>query len=201
MLAVEVRRHRGVGGIAGVLLVDHLGHALHGLHDLSSVHDAVVQPVGHVLGGDAQGGAVFHQADVVDVGHLGAADALVDPADDVAEDALGVVVEFRPGSRSGVQFGAGGERRTSGYRRASRGQRARQFGLTGADVDLVVVDARAGLLRSARAPRRCRRRPWGGRSSGRAWPPSGRAWPTCPCRSGPGRAGRSSRPISTFQSS
>jgi hypothetical protein len=54
----------------------------------------VVQPVGDVLAGDAQRGAVLHQADVVDVGHLGAADALVDPAHHVAEDALGVVVEL-----------------------------------------------------------------------------------------------------------
>ena len=53
-----------------------------------------MQPVGDVLAGDAQGGAVLHQADVVDVRHLGAADALVDPADHVAEDALGVVVEL-----------------------------------------------------------------------------------------------------------
>jgi hypothetical protein len=36
-----------------------------------------VQPVGDVLAADAQGGAVFHQADAVDVGHLRAAHALV----------------------------------------------------------------------------------------------------------------------------
>ena len=81
--------------------------------------DAVVQPVGDVLAGDAQRGAVLHQADVVDVGHLRAADALVDPAHDVAEDALRVVVELlldllgrpvRRGRRPGW----------SGCRRASR---------------------------------------------------------------------------------
>ena len=38
--------------------------------------------------------AVLHQADIVDVGHLRAADALVDPAHDVAENPLGVVVEL-----------------------------------------------------------------------------------------------------------
>jgi uncharacterized membrane protein YgdD (TMEM256/DUF423 family) len=57
-------------------------------------HHAVLQPVGHVLAADAQRRAVFHQADVVDVGHLGAAHALVDPAHHVAQDALGVVVQF-----------------------------------------------------------------------------------------------------------
>ena len=35
------------------------------------------QPVGDVLAADAQGGAVFHQADVVDVWHFAATDALV----------------------------------------------------------------------------------------------------------------------------
>ena len=38
--------------------------------------------------------ARLHECDVVDVGDLGAADALVDPAHDVAEDGLAVVVEF-----------------------------------------------------------------------------------------------------------
>ena len=54
----------------------------------------MLQPVGDVLAGDAQGGAVFHQADIVDVRHLGAADALVHPAHDIAQDALGVVVQL-----------------------------------------------------------------------------------------------------------
>ena len=52
------------------------------------------QPVGDVLAGNPQCGAVFHQADVVDVGHFGAAHALFHPADDVAQDALAVVVQF-----------------------------------------------------------------------------------------------------------
>ncbi len=62
--------------------------------DLRRARDAVEQPVGHVLRGDAQRRAVLHQADIVDVGHLRAADALVDPAHDIAEDALGIVVEL-----------------------------------------------------------------------------------------------------------
>ena len=40
---------------------------------------------------NAQRGAVFHEADVVDVGHFAAAHALVNPAHDVAQDALRVV--------------------------------------------------------------------------------------------------------------
>src|SRR3546814_6603215 len=47
-----------------------------------------------MLAGDAQGRAVFHQAHVADVRHLGTADPLVDPADDIAEDALQIIVQL-----------------------------------------------------------------------------------------------------------
>ena len=40
-------------------------------------------------------------ADIVDVGHLGTADALFDPAHDIAENALGVVLELREDLRLG----------------------------------------------------------------------------------------------------
>ena len=83
-----------VGRIVGVLPVDDQRHALQARVHLGLGHDAVAQPVGEQLAGDAQRGPVLHQADVVDVGHLGAADALVDPAHHVAEDALDVVVEL-----------------------------------------------------------------------------------------------------------
>src|SRR6185369_5140488 len=79
---------------ARVLLVHHRGHTSHGLGHLVLRHDAVQQPVGNVLAGDAQRRTVFHQRDVVDVGHFGTAHALVDPAHDIAQDALGVVVDF-----------------------------------------------------------------------------------------------------------
>ena len=45
-----------------------------------------------VLAGDAQGGPILHEAHIVNVGHFGAAHALTDPADHVAENALRVVV-------------------------------------------------------------------------------------------------------------
>ena len=91
---VEVAGHLLVQRVAGVLRVDHGGHALEGLDDVFFGDHAVQQPVRHVLAGDAQRGAVFHQADVVDVRHLGAAHALVDPAHHITEDALGVVVQL-----------------------------------------------------------------------------------------------------------
>ena len=90
----EVAGHVFVERVTGVLAVYDGGHALKGGVDLRRVGDAVQEPVGDVLAADAQGGAVFHEADVVDVGHFGAADALVDPAHDVAQNALGVVVQL-----------------------------------------------------------------------------------------------------------
>jgi hypothetical protein len=56
----------------------------------------VEQPIGDCLAGNAQGRAVLHQADIVDVRHFRAADALVDPAHDIAKNALGIVVELAP---------------------------------------------------------------------------------------------------------
>ncbi len=69
--ALEVAGHGGVELVPGVLLVHLGGHALEGFFNLRFGHHPMVQPVGHVLAADAQGGAVFHEADVVDVGHLG----------------------------------------------------------------------------------------------------------------------------------
>ena len=46
------------------------------------------------LAGNTQGRAVLHQPNVVDIRHLGTADALIDPAHHVAENALGVVIQL-----------------------------------------------------------------------------------------------------------
>ena len=56
--------------------------------------DAMQQPVRDVLTRDAQGSPVFHQPDVVNVRNFGAADALVDPANHVAQYAFGVHPEL-----------------------------------------------------------------------------------------------------------
>ena len=113
--------------------------------------DAVPQPVGQQLAGDTQRRAVLHEGDVVDVGHLGAADALVDPAHHVAEDRLAVVVDLFVdllgcpgqflGQRDGQQFGAGGA------------LLAGQLFLDLANVDLVVVHGVQGGTRRRRHPR------------------------------------------------
>ena len=63
-------------------------------HHLRVVGNPVMQPVGNVLRRDAQRRAILHQPDVVDVGDLGTAHALVDPAHHVAQDALAVVVQL-----------------------------------------------------------------------------------------------------------
>ena len=91
---LRVPRHALVRGVACVLADYHGGHALEGFLYLCMVDQAMQQPAGHVLTADAQGCGIFHQADVLDVGHLGADYALVNPAHDVAVDTLDVVVEF-----------------------------------------------------------------------------------------------------------
>src|SRR3546814_13033098 len=70
---VKAGRHRLIERIARVLPVDHLGHAPERGAHLILRHYAVTQPVGDMLAGDAQGRAVFHQANVADVRHLGTA--------------------------------------------------------------------------------------------------------------------------------
>ena len=121
--------------------------------------DAVEQPVGHVLRGDAQRRAVLHQADVVDVGHLGAADALIDPAHDIAENALRVVVELvarspRPTSCARRPAAPSAARRAAAPARP----RSPSAGRTRRPRDSA---SRAASPRSARAPRRWWRRTCG----------------------------------------
>src|SRR3546814_7305056 len=62
--------------------------------DLILGANAVQQPVGERLTGYAQRRAVLHQSHIVDVGDLRIADALVDPAHDIAQYALTIIVEF-----------------------------------------------------------------------------------------------------------
>ncbi len=64
--------------IARVQLIHDSGHALQRFFDLSDSTQAMAQSVRRVLARDAQRRAIFHQADVVNVRHLRAADALID---------------------------------------------------------------------------------------------------------------------------
>src|ERR1700733_2117322 len=50
---VEARRHRPIMRIVGILPVHHRGHSLQGLHYPPLAGDAMMQPVGDVLAGDA----------------------------------------------------------------------------------------------------------------------------------------------------
>ena len=80
--------------IASVLRVDYRSKAGETVEHLSLGNQSVSEPVGEQLARDPQRRAVFHQADIMDVWNGGAPDTLVDPAHDVAEDRLHVVVEF-----------------------------------------------------------------------------------------------------------
>ncbi len=122
----------------GVLGVDLRGHAREGVFHLRCRRHPVHQPVGDVLGGDTQGRAVLHQSNVMDVRHLRAADPLVDPAHDVAQDALGVVGQLLAHLGFGPVAAGRGERR--GQQRLQRGRRlAFQHGLTVEHVHRVIV--------------------------------------------------------------
>src|SRR6201999_2611156 len=91
---VKVGSHRQVTGITGVLLVHQPSHSLQASAHILFGDDAMPQPVGQQLAGNPQRGAVFHQRDVVDVGHLRAAHTRVDPAHHVTKDRLAVVVHL-----------------------------------------------------------------------------------------------------------
>ena len=53
-----------------------------------------MQPIGDMLAGNPQRRTVFHQADIVNIWHFRAANAMVDPAHNIAEDTLCVIVEL-----------------------------------------------------------------------------------------------------------
>ena len=86
--------HRLVHRIACILRIHHTGHALQGFLNLLFAHDAVEQPVGNVLAADTQRRAVFHQPHVVYIRHFGTTHALVNPSHHIAQNTLGVVVQF-----------------------------------------------------------------------------------------------------------
>uniref|UniRef100_A0A1X7TJ97 Uncharacterized protein n=1 Tax=Amphimedon queenslandica TaxID=400682 RepID=A0A1X7TJ97_AMPQE len=97
-LELDARRrvlgHRTICRIPFILPVHDRRHALESAHHLGFVDDTVVQPVGDMLARDAQRGSILHQADIVDIRHLRAADTLSDPARDIAQDPLDAIVEF-----------------------------------------------------------------------------------------------------------
>ena len=52
------------------------------------------KPVGEMLRRNPQGGPVLHQGHIVDVGHLGTADPLIDPTHHIAKDRLAGIVQL-----------------------------------------------------------------------------------------------------------
>ena len=92
---LKVVAHSQVTRIAGILFVHDPGHAPECLPHSALTRHSVKQPVGDMLTRDPQRCTILHETDVVDIGNLGAANALVYPAHNVAENALCVVVELR----------------------------------------------------------------------------------------------------------
>ena len=90
-----------------------------------------------MLRGNAQGRPVFHQAHVVDVGHLGTAHPGIDPAHHITQQTLRVVFQFL------AHFGfgpVGAQRQRRGQQIAKPGGRPqRQFALHGEHIDRMVM--------------------------------------------------------------
>ena len=129
--------------------------------------------------------AVFHQSDIVDVGHFRAADALIDPAHHIAQNALRVVVQFLAQS-SARPVAAGRQRDGSAVASSGARRSAATLGLPRGDIDAMIV---RGVQRRGRG----RGYPGGvgaGAAGGRSFCVEhvghavGRR-PTCPCRSAP----------------
>ena len=53
-----------------------------------------MQPVGDMLARNAQSRAIFHQTHIVNIGHLGAANTLINPAHHIAQNTLRVILQF-----------------------------------------------------------------------------------------------------------
>src|SRR5690606_13328427 len=82
----ESAHHRAIGWIARILLVNLRRHSHERSINLASRNDAVPLPVSDMLRRYAQGCAILHQTDIVNIRYLRTADPLLDPADNIAED-------------------------------------------------------------------------------------------------------------------
>src|SRR5690606_41106658 len=82
--------------IARILLVNLRRHSHERSINLASRNDAVPQPVSDMLRRYAQGCAILYQTDIVNIRYLRTADSLLDPADNIAEDSLHIIVKLGP---------------------------------------------------------------------------------------------------------
>lgn len=92
--SVEARSHVDVRRITCVLTINNRSHALQAVFNLFAGTDTVFQPVSNVLRRDTQRCAVFHQANVVDVWHFRTTNTCINPANNVTQDTLTVVVDL-----------------------------------------------------------------------------------------------------------
>ena len=103
-----------------------------------------------MLAGNAQSGAVFHQPDIVNIGHFGTADALVNPAHHITQNTLRIIVELLlhiVGRPLRMAF------HRHGQNRIKRGARAvLQLVLNRIDIDLMIVNGVQSGCRWGRGP-------------------------------------------------
>ena len=53
-----------------------------------------MQPIGDMLARNTQSRAIFHQTHIVNIGHLGTANTLINPAHHIAQNTLRIIIQF-----------------------------------------------------------------------------------------------------------
>lgn len=85
---------RQIYPITGILPVHLYGHPAKRVFNVVGADDAVQQPVCDMLRGYPERRPILHQANVVNIRDLRTANTLVNPSDDVTENALGIVIKL-----------------------------------------------------------------------------------------------------------
>src|SRR3989338_2456285 len=67
---IKLGRHVPIVWIRPILPVNNFSHSFECFSDLMLAHNPVMEPVGDVLTGYAQGSPIFHQPDIIDVRDL-----------------------------------------------------------------------------------------------------------------------------------
>ena len=132
-----IRRHVTVVGVAVILPIDDLRHSFKGVDDLILREDAVLQPIGDVLARNSERRPILHQRDIIDIRNFRTADALIDPANDIAQDALRIVIQLALNLRR-RQLPLQQQRRCENMLEV-RAAPFRQFALPLGDIDIVIV--------------------------------------------------------------
>ena len=111
----------------------------------------MMQPVGNMLGGNPASGAVFHQADIIHIRHLGTTDTLINPAHNIAQNTLGIVLDLAQNLGLGP-LAVGRDRNIQNSLHKGTTPARLQLGLHGKDIHLVIMQRMQSGSSRARHP-------------------------------------------------